>query len=219
MIRSRWLALSVAFAAAVVAPSVVLAATNVAVFNFQMTTDTPEWRWLEKGLADRIATDFVRAPGLAVVARDEMQLVAQKMNWVPEMATTDAARMGEIRKALKIEQLISGVYAVADGRIRITGQIVDVESRMELARKEVEGPVEEVLNLQRQLSAELLAWFMQRPPAEILATLPVWTRSLPAARALYEGMDLYDQGRYGEGCAGPGELGSPFVRVDGGVEP
>jgi TolB-like protein len=181
------------------APLALPAATNVAVFKFQMKSDTPDWRWLEKGLADRIATDFVRAPGLAVVARDEMQLVAQKMNWVPEMATTDAARMKEIQKQLKIEQLISGVYAVAEGRIRITGQIVDVESRQELARKEVEGPLEEVLDLQRQLSAELLAWFMKKEPAKILETLPVWTRSLPAMRALYEGMDLYDQGRYGEG--------------------
>jgi len=39
------------------------AATPVAVFNFQMKSDTPDWKWLEKGLADRIATDFVRAPG------------------------------------------------------------------------------------------------------------------------------------------------------------
>ncbi|HUS46325.1 MAG TPA: hypothetical protein VM219_09940 [Phycisphaerae bacterium] len=179
--------------------SVASAATNVAVFNFQMTSDSLDWRWLEKGLADRIATDFVQAQGLSVIARDEMQLVAQKMNWVPEMATTDAARMGEIQKALKIEQLISGVYAVADDRIRITGQIVDVESRMELARREVEGPVEQVLDLQRRLSAELLAWFTKKEPAKILETLPVWTRSLPAAKALYEGMDLYDQGRYGEG--------------------
>jgi TolB-like protein len=186
-------------ALAILWTSAALAGTNVAVFNFQMKSDTPEWRWLEKGLADRIATDFVRAPGLAVVARDEMQLVAQKMNWVPEMATTDAARMGEIQKSLEIEQLISGVYSVSDGRIRITGQIVDVESRMELARKEVEGPAETVLDLQRQLSAELLGWFTKKPPAEILETLPVWTRNLPAMRALYEGMDLYDQGRYGEG--------------------
>jgi len=36
------------------------AAPNVAVFNFQMKSDTPDWKWLEKGLADRIATDFVQ---------------------------------------------------------------------------------------------------------------------------------------------------------------
>ena len=173
------------------------AATNVAVFNFQMTSETPAWRWLQKGLSDRIATDFVQSRGLSVVARDEMQLLAQKMNWVPEMATTDPERMKQIQQQLKIEYLVTGVYSVADGEIHITGQVVDVESRAELARREVSGPAEEVLDLQRRLSAELLAWFSKRPVEEILERLPVWTRSLPATKALYEGMDLYDQGRYG----------------------
>jgi hypothetical protein len=45
------------------------AATPVAVFNFQMKSDTPDWRWLEKGLSDRIATDFASERGLSV-ARD-----------------------------------------------------------------------------------------------------------------------------------------------------
>jgi len=33
-----------------------------------LASETPEWRWLEKGLADRIATDFVQSRGLPVVA-------------------------------------------------------------------------------------------------------------------------------------------------------
>ncbi len=174
------------------------AATNVAVFSFQMKSDTPDWRWLEKGLADRIATDFAQSRSLSVVARDRMQALAHQMAWVPEMATTDAGRMGQVRKQLKIEHLVTGVYSVTGGEIRITGQIVDVESRSEVARKEVTGKASDVLELQRRLSAELLSWFSKQPPAQILKTLPVWTRSLPAAKALYEGMDLYDQGRYGE---------------------
>ncbi|MBE3071048.1 MAG: tetratricopeptide repeat protein, partial [Planctomycetes bacterium] len=170
----------------------------VAVFNFQMTSETPEWRWLEKGLADRIATDFAQDRSQTVIARDEMQLLAQKMAWVPEMATTDAGRMGEIRKQLKIAHLVTGVYEVAGDQIRLIGQVVELEGRREVARKELAGPAAEVLDLQRRLSAELLAWFSKKPAAQILQTLPVWTRSLPAAKALYEGMDLYDQGRYGE---------------------
>ena len=189
-----------ALAVTVLAGSMASAATNVAVFNFQMTSETPEWKWLEKGLADRIATDFVQDTGLDVVARDRMQMLAAEMRWVPEMATSDPDRMGKVKKALKIEYLVTGVYRVtADGGIHLTGQIVEVDSRKEVARKEVEGKAAEVLALQRRLSAELLAWFSKRTPAEILQRLPVWTRSLPAARALYEGMDLYDQGRYAEG--------------------
>jgi len=64
------------------------ATTNVAVFNFQMTTDTPDWRWLEKGLSDRIATDFVHRQGLALVsagwgAKDYQGTVACR-KWVTE---------------------------------------------------------------------------------------------------------------------------------------
>jgi TolB-like protein len=187
-------AAAIAAACAEAAP----AGTNVAVFNFQMKSETPGWKWLEKGLADRITTDFTQDRGLAVVARDEMQMLAQKMNWVPEMATTDPQRMKEIAQGLKIEHLVTGVYEVAGERIRITGQIVEVGSRQEVARKEITGKSEDVLELQRHLSAELLAWFSKRPAAQILEQLPVWTRSLPAAKALYEGMDLYDQGRYAE---------------------
>jgi TolB-like protein len=183
-------------AVASVAPA--SAATPVAVFNFQMKSETPDWKWLEKGLSDRIATDFVQDRSLAVIARDEMQLVAQKMNWVPEMATSDPARMKELQSQLKIEYLATGVYSVSGDEIAIIGQIVEVKGRAELFRKEVKGKAADVLELQRRLSADLLSWFSKKPPAEILATLPVWTRSLPAAKALYEGMDLYDQGRYAE---------------------
>ena len=195
-IAGRVFLLAVALAACAASS---LAATPVAVFNFQMKSDTPDWKWLEKGLADRITTDFVSERGQSVVARDEMQLVAQKMNWVPEMATADPRRMKELQSQLKIEYLATGVYSVSGDEISIIGQIVEVKDRAELFRKEVKGRAADVLELQRRLSADLLSWFSKKPPTEILATLPVWTRSLPAAKALYEGMDLYDQGRYAEG--------------------
>jgi len=174
------------------------AATNVAVFNFQMKTETPEWRWLEKGLSDRIATDFVQDRNLAIVARDEMQALAQQMAWVPEMATSDPESVTQIQRRLRIDSLVTGVYRVTGEQIEIVGQVVEVRGRREVARKVVSGKVGDVLRLQRVLSAELLAWFSKKPPAQILEQLPVWTRSLPAAKALYEGMDLYDQGRYAE---------------------
>jgi TolB-like protein len=163
-----------------------------------MKSDTPEWRWLEKGLADRIATDFVQNKAMTVVARDEMQVLAEKMKWVPEMAVGSAPAADQLRKTLRITHVVTGVYTLAEGRLKIVGQIVDLDTRAEVARREVAGKPEDALELQRQLSAEILTWFVKQPPAQVLEGLPVWTRSLPAARALYEGLDLYDQGRYGE---------------------
>jgi len=65
------------------------AATPVAVFNFQLTTAerTPDWVWLEKFLSDQITTDFHHDGKLSVIARDRMQLMAEELKWVPEMAT------------------------------------------------------------------------------------------------------------------------------------
>jgi hypothetical protein len=50
---SQLAALVVAAAGPLLAPLPALCATNVAVFNFQMKTETPDWKWLEKGLRPR----------------------------------------------------------------------------------------------------------------------------------------------------------------------
>ncbi|KKL60675.1 hypothetical protein LCGC14_2202960, partial [marine sediment metagenome] len=183
--------------AAACAPHVASAGMVVAAFNFQMTSKTPEWSWVGKFLADRIGSDLLGGRGLTVVARDRMQAVARELRWAPEMATTDAA-MGKVHSRLKVARVITGVYSVGGGKVRVVAQIVDVPSRTEVARMEVAGPVGDVLKLQKALSADLLAWLAGGTPKRILQRLPVWTQSVPATKALYEGLDLYDQGRYAE---------------------
>ena len=192
--------------------------TSVAVFNFQMTSNTPEWKWAEKGLADQITTDLADNRGISVVARDQMQILARKLGWAPEiatlddatvaqarklgrapkMATLDDAAVAQVRKHLKIQFLVTGVYSVSGQQVEITAQIVNVATRKEAARKVVSGQSKDILELRRRLSAELLGWFVKTPAEEVLPTIVIWTRSVPATRALYEGMHLYDQGRYAE---------------------
>ena len=174
------------------------AATGVAVFNFQMTTQTPDWKWLEKCLADQITTDLSRAPGLTLIARDKMQEVAERVKWAPEMATTDATRMGTVTRELAIEYLVTGVCSVKGDQLEITAQVVQVKGRQEVFRKTVSGEAKDVISVQKQVSAELYSWFTKTPVEQVLPLLPVWTRSIPAMKALYEGMHLYDQGRYHE---------------------
>jgi len=172
-------------------------AAHVAVFNFQMKSDTPEWAWLEKGLADLVTADFI-AHHVSVLARDEMESIAEKLHWVPEFVMADPKRVEEVQEHLRIDDLITGVYVVQGNQITLTAELIDVASRREVARKEVTGKTVDMLDLQRQLSAEVLGWLDRRPPAQILPELWPWTRSIPAAKALYEGLNLYDQGRYGE---------------------
>ncbi|MBN2583733.1 MAG: ankyrin repeat domain-containing protein [Planctomycetes bacterium] len=170
--------------------------TAVAVFNFHMTSDTPEWVWLEKGLADRVTTDLFQSRVVDLMARDRMQELAEKMTWVPEMME-DPKQLKRI--GYKTGYVISGAYTVQDDKLTITAQVVNFETTKEVFRRQVSGPAAEALDLVRQLSAELLAWLTHKTPEEVKGDLPAWTRSIPAAKALYEGVDLYDQGRYAEG--------------------
>ncbi len=172
------------------------AGTAVAVFNFHMKSDTPEWLWLEKGLADRVTTDLFQDRSITLMQRDKMQQLARQMNWVPEMMQ-DRDQLKKI--SFRARYIISGAYEVEGDTLTITAQIVDFKTAKEVARRSVSGKTKEALQLVRKLSAELLAWLTKKSPDKILANLPAWTRSIPAAKALYEGVDLYDQGRYGEG--------------------
>lgn len=193
----RWLTLSLGTLLLTAVP-VFSAPAHVAVFNFEMTTGPAQWRWLEKGLADRTITDFTRSRRLTVVARDEMQLLARQFRWTPEMAMTDGAKLEQIRQQLKCDYLVTGVYAAAEERIAITAQIVKVDTRQEVFRTELSGPLTEVLDVQKRVSADLLSWLTGVRAETILPGLPVWTTSVPATQALYEGLHLYDEGRYGE---------------------
>ena len=171
--------------------------TRLAVFNFQMKSATPDWTWLEKFLSDQLTTDFATQRSLAVVARDQMQVLAAQMNWAPEFAV-QAGKTAEIRSRLQIQYVVTGVYTIDGDKIEIIGQVVDLSTNQEVSRKTVAGKADQSLELQKKLAGELLAWFIKKPPAQVQAALPVWTRALPAAKALYEGMDLYDHGRYAE---------------------
>ena len=53
-----WTGAAAALLAMAAAPLPARGATNVAVFNFEMQSETPEWKWLEKGLAVEEMTPF-----------------------------------------------------------------------------------------------------------------------------------------------------------------
>ncbi len=174
------------------------ARTEVAVFNFEMATATPEWKWLEKGIADRVITDLHHSPDVTVIQRDRMQEVAEEIEWAPEMTSNRRAMERLKRHLVRPDYLVSGVYGVEGGTLSLTAVVIDFKTYQEVKRCEVRGVPEKALELTRQLSATLLGKLSGQPFEKILSELPVWTRSIPAAKALYNGVHLYDQGRYDE---------------------
>lgn len=115
------IAIGLAAAATLVGGATVCQAkvTAVAVFNFQMKSDTPNWLWLEKGLADRLTTDLYQNPDIQLMSRDRMQETAERMKWVPEMMQ-DKRQLKKI--TFRARYIISGTLEVKNGSLsRSTG--------------------------------------------------------------------------------------------------
>ncbi len=176
---------------------------QTAVFNFGMAEGGSEWKWLEKGLADMLTNDLLSAR-YPVVARDEMQAVAMRSGW--DRMTELSERMGraplmEIHEAIKIERLISGSYAVRNGHIEIEMQVVNPDNGRLLKKIHTSGPVDNVLSIRQELSRKLVPWLNKAsadgdPTLLYEVTSAPWSESIDAMRALYQGIDLFDQGAY-----------------------
>jgi len=114
-----------------------------------------------------------------------------------------SAPFHKVRNALKVELLISGTYKVNGDRISISAQVVDLESSRVIKTIDVEGSKNNVLQLRRNLSDQLAVYLTKYSdlgePLRISNSRPSpWSESVDAMRALYEGIDLFDNGRYSE---------------------
>lgn len=180
-------------------PSVRAAAPEsvpVCVFRFRMTSDTPRWQWLEQAIADRLITSLHQT-GHQVLQRDAMQDLAKKLHWTPEMMTAPG-KLDMLKQALAPDVLVSGTYGIDGDGVSVTAVIVNFKTRKVVARRTLAGKTDTATELVQKLSAEVLAWFTKRPVDAMRAEVPAWTESIPAAKALYEGVSLYDQGRYAQ---------------------
>lgn len=195
-------ALMLAFAAAPRA-----AETTLSVLYFANTGNRAEFDWLRKGLADMVAGDLSGMPGYVLVEREELQkLVAEQ-----ELALSgllDESRAPEVGKLLSADILVYGSFAAVGAELRLDAKAVRVETGAVVAAASAAGRAEAALALERELAGKLAAALGGGRPA--LPGAAAGTESLEAARAYYRGLDLFDQGRYGDAAALFGEA----VRAD-----
>ncbi len=174
----------------------------VAVFNFGMAGDTPEWKWLEKGIADMVTNDLIQA-GYPVVARDEMQATAMAVDWEAQemVEKMGSYPLAQIKDAIKIDLLISGVYQIEVEKEAISFhyQIIDMETSDLIKTQKVTGKLKDILGLRRQLSAAITTFLEDGQEVDFSDFRAVpWSENVDALRAHYEGIDLFDAGRYSE---------------------
>jgi DNA-binding winged helix-turn-helix (wHTH) protein/tetratricopeptide (TPR) repeat protein len=150
----------------------------IAVMDFVNVTGDPESAWLSAGIAETVTGDL-RALGLL--------RVVDRWRVVEAMRATDGS-LQQVVQALGARFAVVGSVQRSAARIRITARVVDVQSGDALADAKVDGPIDEIFDLQDQVVAQFSEELgLASGPATISRGRARDTPSLDAYRAFTEG--------------------------------
>jgi len=167
----------------------------VAVFYFLNLSDDPEWRPLQKGLAEMIVTDLSQVKQLKVVERLRLSKLME------ELHLTSSA-LGEEKTGVRISRLlgagtiIKGSYFVKPGmKINFTTGIYDNSSNKEEPGIEFEGSMSRLFRMEKELVLRIVDHFgIKLTPLEREKILKIPTEDMFAFLKYCNGLDALDRG-------------------------
>ncbi len=146
----------------------------LAVIPLENLSRDPEQQYFADGLTDALITDLAKMGGVRVTSRTSvMQYRGTKKT------------IKEIGHELNVDAIVEGTVTHANGRVRVTAQLIQVATDMHLWADAYEREVSEILDLQHALSTD------------IARRINIFLKPLDRARVVNpEAYGLYLKGRY-----------------------
>ena len=175
---------------------------SVVVMPFANISRNERDDWLGDGIAETVAADLVTRDVFAVVAREHVA-ATMRGRGAANLDDTLAAALG---RELGSRWVVAGGYQRIGDQLRITARLVDTQSAELAGTAKVDGPFDDLFDLQDRIAGELT-----RGAALALRAAPAGGSGLPS---LGDGGDG-DFGRAGGASApfGGGEGGFDFERA------
>jgi TolB-like protein len=164
---------------------------SLSVLYFENTAKRTDFDWLCKGIADMTATDLATSPRAVLVEREQLEKVLKEQE-IAYSGMADTSTAPELGRILNARVLVYGSFIVSGSSIRLDAKAVSSESGAVLAAAQATGEASEVFKAQAELSSRLasgLGLELSRQAAIV---------STEAAKAYYQGIALYDQGKYAD---------------------
>ena len=137
----------------------VLAASEddvVAVIPFSNISGVADDAWIGSGIAESLAADLERIPGVSVIRREAVAVALERMG------VRQDTSVGPVQPAPALgpraRWVVNGAYQRLGAQLRITARIVDVGTDMVLYGTVVDGAAAELFALQDRLAADLQRW-------------------------------------------------------------
>jgi TolB-like protein len=168
----------------------------VAVLYFINLTKQPDLDPLQKGIAVMLITDLSKVKSLAVVERIRLQALVEEMKLGASglVEESSASRVGRL---LGAHWLVGGT--IQAGSLKLKSNVLDVSTAQITGQAEVEGILEELLRMEKDLVFELIKLLKIEPtPQEETALKKPMTKSIKALLDFFKGIEMSDLGNYEE---------------------
>src|SRR5262245_6052876 len=151
---------------------------SIAVLPFTNLSGDPEQEYFADGMVEDIITGLSRFRWLFVIARNSSFTYKGR-----------AVDVKQVRRELSVRYLLEGSVRKSANRVRIAGQLIDAASGTHLWADRFEGAIENVFELQDQVTASVVGAIAPRlEQAEIERVRRKPTESLDAYDLLLRGM-------------------------------
>ena len=154
---------------------------TLAVMDFENLSRNPEDDWIGSGIAESVASELARTPGLSVVAREKALKVRKAL-----AAAADALDLGH---ALGCRWVLSGSYQRMGPALRLTFRLTEVATGHVVSSGKLDGKLDEIFQMQDRLASTTAALLDLTVPA----AGPSRARNLDAYEAYARGSRFFHQ--------------------------
>lgn len=173
----------------------------VAVMPLRFVGSDSSLRPLERGFAELMTTDLSRSSQLTVVERARLQALLDELA-LQQAGATDAATNVRAGKIIQAGRIVSGQIMQNEQRLRVDAAIVNTTTSQAAGGAASENALEQLFEIQKAVVLQLfdsLGVTLTTQERDAIEQRP--TRSLQAFLAYSQGLQLEDQGRFGDAAS------------------
>jgi adenylate cyclase len=119
---------------------------SIAVLPFVNMSGDPEQEYFSDGITEDLITDLSKISGLFVIARNSAFVYKGK-----------AVKIAEVGRVLGVRYVLEGSVRKANGRVRITAQLVDTTTEGHLWAERYDRDLKEIFALQDEVAQKIVA--------------------------------------------------------------
>jgi len=139
---------------------------RLAVIDFQVQSDNPQYKYLGKGFAEFISIEILKAKDITLIERDKRNQIIEEM----EFSLSDMADEGN---QIRIGQLLAANYLVTGniydfaGTLSITFELVDTETSQIILKDKIDDKVSNYNSMTASIAGSIIKHFAGEVPEEL----------------------------------------------------